>query len=69
MAILAYFFPSLSSVKITSLPHMPNDLFDQIWRKGVPFGSMVHDGLDHDIMFGPVPGTRRQGGQRRQLMV
>jgi len=42
MAILAYFFfSSLSSVKTTSLPHMPNDLFDQIWRKGVPFGSLV----------------------------
>ena len=23
------------SVKTTSLPHTPNDLFDQIWRKGV----------------------------------
>jgi len=29
------------SVKTTSLPHTPNDLFDQIWLKGVPFGSFV----------------------------
>jgi len=42
MAILAYFFfSSLSSVKTKSLPHTPNDLFDQICRKGVPFGSLV----------------------------
>ena len=42
MAILAYFFfSSLSSVKTTSLQHTPNDLFDQIWRKGVPFSSLV----------------------------
>ena len=31
------------------------------------FGHVArHPGLDHDIMFGPVSGTRRQGGQRRQ---
>jgi len=42
MAIIAYFFfSSLSSVKTTSLPHTPNDLFDKIWRKGVTFGSLV----------------------------
>ena len=41
MAILAYFLVALYSVKTTSLPHTPNDLFDQIWRKGVPFGSLV----------------------------
>jgi len=42
MAILAYFFfSSQYSVKTTSLKHMPNDLFDQISRKGVPFGSLV----------------------------
>jgi len=37
MAILAYFFLAAVCVKTTSLPHTPNDLFDQIWRKGVPF--------------------------------
>ena len=36
-----FIFSSLSSVKTKSLPHTPNDLFDQIWRKGVPFGSLV----------------------------
>ena len=48
MAILAYFFflPS-SSVKTTLLPHTPNDLFNQIWRKGVPFGSLVQKLVGH----------------------
>ena len=42
MAILAYFFfSSPYSVKTTSLPHTPNDLFNQICRKGVPFGRLV----------------------------
>ena len=34
------FFSPSYSVKPT-LPHTPNDLFDQIWRKGVPFGTLV----------------------------
>ena len=35
------FFSPPYSVKTTSLPHTPNNLFDHIWRKGVPFGSLV----------------------------
>jgi len=35
------FYLAACSVKTTTLPHTPNDLFDQIWRKGVPFGSLV----------------------------
>ena len=35
------FFSPPYSVKTTSLPHMPNDLFDQIWHKGVHFGRLV----------------------------
>ena len=38
MAILSYFF---FLPQTTSLPHTPNDLFDQIWHKGVPFGSLM----------------------------
>ena len=38
-------------------------------RKLAYFGHIVrHGGLEHDIMLGPVPGTRRQGGHRRQWL-
>jgi len=38
-------------------------------RKLAYFGHIVrHAGLEHDIILGPVPGTRRQGGQRRQWL-
>jgi len=47
MAILAYFlFLPSSSVKTTLLPYTPNDLFDGIWRKGVPFFSLVQKFLN-----------------------
>ena len=39
------FFSSPYSVKTTSLTHTSNDLFDQIWRKGVPSGSLVQNFL------------------------
>ena len=38
-------------------------------RKLAYFGHIVrHAVLEHDIMLVPVPGTRRQGGQRRQWL-
>jgi len=41
MATRILFFSSPYNVKTTSLPHTPNDLFDQIWRKDVHFSSLV----------------------------
>jgi len=41
IAILAYFFSRRHIVSKQRHCHTPNDLFDQIWRKAVPFGSLV----------------------------
>jgi len=38
--VLFYLLESYS-VKTPLLAHTPNDLFDQIWRKGVPIGTLV----------------------------
>jgi len=37
------FFWVLYSVKTTLLAHTRNDLFDQIWRNGVSFGTFVQN--------------------------
>jgi len=38
-------------------------------RKLKYFGHVVrHPSMEKDIMLGPMPGTRRQGGQRRQWL-
>jgi len=38
--VLAFFSSASHSVKTALLTHTPNELFDQIWRKGVPFGTL-----------------------------
>jgi len=38
---IAYFFSPPYTVKTALLAYTPNNLIDQIWRKGVPFGTLV----------------------------
>jgi len=36
-----FYFSALRGVTTPLLAHTPNDLYDQLWRKGVPFGALV----------------------------
>ena len=68
-------------LRISYVEHVSNDevlsrmsqsrkLLSRVKSRKLKYFSHVarHPSIDKDIMLGPVPGTRRQGGQRRQWL-